>query len=146
MCTGGTDLETVPQLAVPGLFQEAPSPKFMFCWVFFSFLLRVVLLVLSSISCFLPRQLPCYRRHTATALCALAPAFATSVPREIPGPARCSASNYGMLCPCLLQQAPTAHRGAAHCRFMFSQDDLHPPAFGTRVAQEHEEAQSKTVC
>lgn len=38
VCTGGTDLETVPWLAVPGLFQEAPSPKFIFCWfgVFFS--------------------------------------------------------------------------------------------------------------
>lgn len=35
VCTGGTDLEPVPQLAVPGLFQEAPSPKFIFCWVFF---------------------------------------------------------------------------------------------------------------
>lgn len=95
VCTGGASFQPVSQLAVPGLLQEAPSPEFIFCFlvlvVFFS--LRITLLVLSSISCFLCWQLPCYHRHTATALGALAPVFATSVPREIPGATCSSASN-----------------------------------------------------
>lgn len=102
-----------------------------------------MLLVLSSISCFLCWQLPCYHRHTATALGALSPVFATSVPREIPGATHSSTSNSGLSCACLLQQAQTVHVAAADWLFVFIQNDLHPRVLGTRAAQDHREAQSK---
>lgn len=81
VCTGGTNFQTVSQLAVSGLLQEAPSPEFIFCFlVLFEFVvvvgffsLRIMLLVLSSISCFLCWQLPCYHRYTATALGCISP-------------------------------------------------------------------------
>lgn len=33
VCTGGTNFQTVSQLAVSGLLQEAPSPEFIFCFL-----------------------------------------------------------------------------------------------------------------